>query len=223
MVILYGGKIRAQGTATEMLADSQHTLIRAPRLDEKTIRAVEETLQRLQGVGIESVAAPRQSLEELFLDIVERARAEQIATSGAQSGGRIASFLQDDAAGATGGEMVDQLVNAAAQPAAVAAPSASRQADAAAAKAAAKAADNAVLDQLLAQSADAGRPASGGSAAPAPSASGTSSAGSTVSKPGDAGPTGSGKPRAGGGADRAVDQGVIDSLLGDSNSKEGRG
>jgi ABC-2 type transport system ATP-binding protein len=219
MVILYGGKIRAQGTATEMLADSQHTLIRAPRLDEKTIRAVEETLQRLQGVGIESVAAPRQSLEELFLDIVERARAEQIATSGAQSGGRIASFLQDDAAGATGDEVVEQLVNAAAQPAAVAAPSASRQADAAAAKAA----DNAVLDQLLAQSADAGRPASGGSAAPAPSASGTSSAGSTVSKPSDAGPTGSGKPRAGGGADRAVDQGVIDSLLGDSNSKEGRG
>jgi ABC-2 type transport system ATP-binding protein len=80
MVILYGGRIRAQGTAAELLADSRHTLIRAPRLDEKTIRAVDETLHRVQGVGIEGVSAPRQTLEELFLDIVERARAEHPAT-----------------------------------------------------------------------------------------------------------------------------------------------
>lgn len=94
MVILYGGRIRAAGTAQELLADSQHTVLRAPRLDEATIRAVDETLHRVQGVGLERVEAPRQTLEQLFLDIVEKARAEQVATSGAQSGGRIASFLQ---------------------------------------------------------------------------------------------------------------------------------
>jgi ABC-2 type transport system ATP-binding protein len=145
MVILYGGKIRAQGTAGELLADSQRTLIRAPRLDEKTIRAIDETLHRVQGVGIESVSAPRQSLEELFLDIVERARAEQIATSGAQSGGRIASFLQDGEGAAAGTEMVEQLVRASAQPAAAAAKPVEQPA------APSKSADNAVLDSLLAQ------------------------------------------------------------------------
>ena len=118
MVILYGGKIRAQGTSAELLADTSQTLIRAPRLSEQAIRAVDEALHRVQGVGIEKVEAPRQSLEQLFLDIVERARAEQIATSGAQSGGRIASFLQGDAgaadaAGGTGGRaVVDDLVAA---------------------------------------------------------------------------------------------------------------
>jgi ABC-2 type transport system ATP-binding protein len=136
MVILYGGKIRAAGTANELLADSRHTLIRAPRLDEATIRAIDETLHRVQGVGIERVEAPRQTLENLFLDIVERARQEQLATSGAQSGGRIASFLQGDEANAgeateSGGrQVVEALVQSTdaparatlAQPAAPAAP-----------------------------------------------------------------------------------------------------
>jgi ABC-2 type transport system ATP-binding protein len=104
MVILYGGKIRAEGTSSELLADSRHTLIRTPRLDEAAIRAVDEALHRTQGVGIERVEAPRQTLEQLFLDIVEKARAEQLATSGAQSGGRIASFLQGEGGGEGGGE-----------------------------------------------------------------------------------------------------------------------
>lgn len=121
MVILYGGKIRAQGTANELLADSRHTLLRTPRLDAATIKAVDETLHRMQGISIEGVSAPRQTLEELFLDIVERARAEQIATSGAQSGGRIASFLQGEEGGdgAAGRDVVDQLVKASTTPAPV--------------------------------------------------------------------------------------------------------
>lgn len=124
MVILYGGKIRAAGTANELLADSRHTLIRAPRLDDATIRAIDETLHRVQGVGIERVEAPRQTLENLFLDIVERARQEQLATSGAQSGGRIASFLQgDEARGSSdateggGRQVVDALVQSTDAPA----------------------------------------------------------------------------------------------------------
>jgi ABC-2 type transport system ATP-binding protein len=123
MVILYGGKIRAAGTANELLADSRHTLIRAPRLDDATIRAIDETLHRVQGVGIERVEAPRQTLENLFLDIVERARQEQLATSGAQSGGRIASFLQGDEANAgeateSGGrQVVEALVQSTDAPA----------------------------------------------------------------------------------------------------------
>ena len=123
MVILYGGKIRAAGTANELLADSRHTLIRAPRLDEATIRAIDETLHRVQGVGIERVEAPRQTLENLFLDIVERARQEQLSTSGAQSGGRIASFLQGDEANAgeateSGGrQVVEALVQSTDAPA----------------------------------------------------------------------------------------------------------
>ncbi|MFZ9915897.1 MAG: ABC transporter ATP-binding protein, partial [Phycisphaerales bacterium] len=109
MVILYGGRIRAQGTAEQLLSDSRHTLIRVPRVSEKAIQAIDEALHRTDGVGIEAVSAPRQTLEELFLDIVEKARAEQVATSGAQSGGSIASFLKAED-GASGEELVDSLV-----------------------------------------------------------------------------------------------------------------
>jgi ABC-2 type transport system ATP-binding protein len=116
MVILYGGRIRAAGTSDELLADTQHTLLRTPRLSEGAIAAVDRALQSAQGVGIESVESPRQTLESLFLDIVERARAEQLATSGAQSGGRIASFLQAETPG-DGASVVDDLVRAGDQPA----------------------------------------------------------------------------------------------------------
>ena len=147
MVILYGGKIRAEGTSEELLADSSHTLIRAPRLTEATIRAVDETLHRMQGVAIERVEAPRQSLENLFLDIVERARAEQLANSGAQSGGTIASFLQGggDAPASSAQAaraLVDDLVHAKDEVVRATAVTAKAQAPA-------KGADDSVLDALV--------------------------------------------------------------------------
>lgn len=94
MVMLYGGKIRAQGTAAELLNDTNHTVIESPRLKPETISLIEKVLQEAEGVGIEKVTVPRQRLEQLFLDIVERARREQIATSGALSGGETAEFLR---------------------------------------------------------------------------------------------------------------------------------
>ena len=93
MVILYGGKVRAEGTVDQLLDDSDHTLIRTRRLTPATVSRVEKVLQETEGVSIESVQAPRQKLEDLFMQIVERARREQVATSGAQHGGRTAEFL----------------------------------------------------------------------------------------------------------------------------------
>ncbi len=197
MVILYGGKIRAQGTANELLADSRHTLLRTPRLDAATIKAVDETLHRMQGISIEGVSAPRQTLEELFLDIVERARAEQIATSGAQSGGRIASFLQGDGGGDGGGDgaagrdVVDQLVKASTMPAPVFVDASSERGSTATSQRAA------ILDALIEPATPAAQPV-------AKAAGGSSGASS-------------GTPN--------LDQGLIDSLLdgGDASKKKPNG
>ena len=95
MVILYGGRIRAAGTTDELLSDTAHSVIRTPRLREETIAHIDALIRREEGVAIESVAAPHQRLEDLFMEIVERARQEQAATSGALHGGRTASFLAD--------------------------------------------------------------------------------------------------------------------------------
>jgi ABC-2 type transport system ATP-binding protein len=109
MVILYGGRIRAEGTSRTLLQDTDHTLIETRRLKPETITLVEQVLERSEGASIERVQAPRQRLEDLFMRIVEQARSEQAATSGALHGGRMAEFLSEPA---EGGDLVRELARA---------------------------------------------------------------------------------------------------------------
>jgi len=115
MVILYGGRVRAAGTTESLLEDSDRTILQTPRLTPQTISRVEHLLRESEGVGIERVQAPRQKLEDLFMGIVEEARREQIATSGAQHGGPTAEFLLhgDEASeAAEGGALIESLATA---------------------------------------------------------------------------------------------------------------
>lgn len=108
MAILYGGRIRAEGAADELLTDSLHTLIEVPRIkNEQTITQLEKVLLSTEGTSIESVKQPRQRLESLFLSIVEEAKLEQAATSGALHGGETASFLRGTQ---KGDELIDHLL-----------------------------------------------------------------------------------------------------------------
>ncbi len=109
MVVLYGGKIRAEGTADSLLRDSEHTVIRTSRLKPETITAIEQLVRNNEGQELESVESPRQRLEQLFLDIVDRARTERVATSGALHGGTTAKFLQGELS--EGEELIDSLMN----------------------------------------------------------------------------------------------------------------
>ncbi len=93
MVILYGGKIRASGTADELLRDTKHTTLHLPRLDAAAIAKVDAAIRREVGIAVDRVESPRQRLEDLFLQIVDAARAEQVETSGAMRGGPTAAFL----------------------------------------------------------------------------------------------------------------------------------
>ena len=95
MVILYSGKIRAEGTTTELLSDTNYTVIRTPRLKPETIGKIEQVLQS-EGSGIDSVEAPRQKLEDLFMGIVQKAVEEHVVNEGAVHGGETASFLRVD-------------------------------------------------------------------------------------------------------------------------------
>lgn len=108
IAILYGGKVRTEGTADQLLRDTESTVIRTSRLQPETISKIEKVLQESEGKGIESVEAPRQRLEQLFLEIVERARQEQVATSGALAGGATADFLRGETA--EGEQLIESLV-----------------------------------------------------------------------------------------------------------------
>jgi hypothetical protein len=112
LIILYGGQKRAEGTCDELLVAQDRTAIEASSLDETTVAEIDRVIRRRTGDenGIIRVSKPRQSLEQLFLDIVEQAKAEQVATSGATAGGETASFLRGPEQGEA---LIEKLVTAA--------------------------------------------------------------------------------------------------------------
>jgi ABC-2 type transport system ATP-binding protein len=118
MVILYGGKIRREGEREALLTKQETTSIIADELDDATIAEIDRIIRERSGgeKSLRSVTKPHQKLEELFLGIVEQAKSEQAATSGAMHGGETASFLKADAeeTGPRGGELIASLMTAAA-------------------------------------------------------------------------------------------------------------
>lgn len=112
MVILYGGRKRAEGTCDELLTAQTRMSIETDVLDDETVTEIERVLGR-HGASIRRVAKPRQRLEELFMSIVERARDEKLVTHGAQHGGVTAAFLLgQQAEAATGDSLIESLVSA---------------------------------------------------------------------------------------------------------------
>jgi ABC-2 type transport system ATP-binding protein len=108
MTILYGGKIHAEGTADELLIDTDYTIIRVPRIrNDGTISQIEQILEKNEQTSIESITQPRQNLESFFIQIVDKAREDKIETSGAK-GGDTAAFLRGDEEGDV---LIDKLID----------------------------------------------------------------------------------------------------------------
>lgn len=109
MVILYGGRIQREGTCDHLLETQDATVLETDPLDEATISAIDKLIRERTGgaKSLTRVARPRQKLEDLFVQIVDEARAEQQETSGAQHGGRTAAFLAGDEGEALIGSLVD--------------------------------------------------------------------------------------------------------------------
>ena len=97
VAIMFGGRVRAEGTCDELLAQEDRTTIRTAALPPAVVAEVRGVLER-HGIDPVDVERPRRRMESLFLEIVEQARAEGARTSGATSGGRVADFLRSDAA-----------------------------------------------------------------------------------------------------------------------------
>jgi len=107
MTILYGGKIHAEGTADELLVDTEHTIIRIPRIhNDGTIAKIDKILQEEEGTSIESVQQPREKLETFFIQLVDRAIQAKVETSGVK-GGSTAPFLKGDEEGDL---LIDKLI-----------------------------------------------------------------------------------------------------------------
>ncbi len=110
--ILYGGKVQAEGTVKELLAQKDVTQIQAERLQPGTIEEIKSVVERRESKPID-VSVPTGRLENLFLKIVEDAQAAKIETSGAGQAGAIPEFL--GAATDDGSEIIQSLILAADQ------------------------------------------------------------------------------------------------------------
>ena len=97
MTILYGGKKRAEGTRDELLTTDDRTVIEVESLDRREADEVARFIEQEEGKRIYKVAPARQSLESLFMSIVEKAQAERVQTFGAKAGGPTAAFLRGEA------------------------------------------------------------------------------------------------------------------------------
>ncbi|NCA10711.1 ABC transporter ATP-binding protein [bacterium] len=121
VAIMFGGKVRAEGTCGELLEQQALTNLQTDRLPADALAEIEAVLAK-RGLGLRSVEQPRRRLESLFLEIVDTARKEGTHTSGARSGGQIADFLRAGASEvggdveADGEEILDSLAAKAAVP-----------------------------------------------------------------------------------------------------------
>lgn len=205
MVILYGGKRRAEGTC-ESLLESQHaTSIEADTLDDETVAEIDRVIRARSGgtKTIHRVSRPRQKLEELFLKIVEQARAEQAQTSGATSGGQTASFLRAEPE--QGEALIDRLVRTEATPITAAAPaSGAAGTDSGSTSPAPRGVDDSVIGSLIS--------GSGGNEPPPPPAPAPMPAAKSAPSPTPVRPAAPARPAATT-PQGNVDQSVINSLL----------
>ncbi len=93
VIILYGGKVRAEGALNELLTVSSEDRITTPSLAPEVMEKVIALLrENLKGEDFR-IDHPRRSLEDFFLDVIRQAKATKVETAGVVGGGKIAEYL----------------------------------------------------------------------------------------------------------------------------------
>ena len=98
IIVLYGGRIRANGGMEDLLTIRTNDTITVPRLPEDALDRIRQIVRESVPDGDMSVAHPHMSLEDFFVDIVNAAKKESLETYGSRSGGAIAEYLTGDKA-----------------------------------------------------------------------------------------------------------------------------
>ena len=93
VVILYGGKIRAEGELSELLSISARDTITLPHLEKSDLEKVLAICKKIVPEDQITFKHPRMTLEDFFLDVVAKAKREETGTAGAQIGTGVAAYL----------------------------------------------------------------------------------------------------------------------------------
>ena len=95
VIILYGGKVRAEGALDNLLTVNNETRIMTPELPKAAMDQLLTILRNNLDGDEFRIDHPRRTLEEFFLDVIATAKRESVETSGVVSGGKIADYLAD--------------------------------------------------------------------------------------------------------------------------------
>ena len=95
VIILYGGKVRAEGALDNLLTVNNETRIMTPELPKPAMEQLLSILRANLDGDEFRIDHPRRTLEEFFLDVIATAKRESVETSGVVSGGKIADYLTD--------------------------------------------------------------------------------------------------------------------------------
>ena len=106
LAIMYGGRLRANGTVDELLSITGVQQIEVESLSPAAFAKIEAMLAEEPGTCLRGIHTPRRRLESLFLGVVQDAEREGLITSGATAGGPVAQFL----APADGKAIIKQLI-----------------------------------------------------------------------------------------------------------------
>jgi len=94
LAIMYGGKKMQEGDVDSLLTIRDTQVIESKPLKASTLQQLRDLVSHEEPGMTLSIDQPRQRLENLFLQVVEDAKKQGLQTSGAQSGGRMAGFLE---------------------------------------------------------------------------------------------------------------------------------
>lgn len=97
VMVLYGGTIRANGPLKDILQEADKTRVVCPTLSPETALELQSWLlaHGIANAGDISIDHPVQNLEDFFLEVVRRAREQNVASSGAQGNGEVPEYLVD--------------------------------------------------------------------------------------------------------------------------------
>ena len=98
LAIMYGGKLRREGPADDLLRVHGRQTIETEELSAEEVERVRQALAA-SGKQVAGVRPSRRRLEELFLDVIHDAEAAGDQTTGAAIGGQVADFLAEERAG----------------------------------------------------------------------------------------------------------------------------
>lgn len=110
VVILYGGKIRAGGSLNTLLKISTSDTVTLPHLEGAAMKKMLSMLREFAPEDQIRISQPHMTLEEFFLDVVAKAKADTgNETAGAQVGSGVAEYLSAGTKTETGEKLLKKL------------------------------------------------------------------------------------------------------------------